>query len=179
MSIDLGKAAPAAERREPSLRRCLGHFATGVAIVTYEADDGPRGVTINSLTSVSLDPPLLLVCLDKRSKAIGWLPRAPFAINVLHASQRSLAWHFAGKRIDGIEPGWSRAGATPRLSESLAWLACEPWSCHDAGDHIIIVGRISEFGMDADFETGAQRPLCFFRGEFVELPPRSQPASSV
>lgn len=164
-----GAAADAVERSEPLLRRCLGHFATGVAIVTYETPDGPRGLTVNSFTSVSLDPPLVLVCLDRRSKAAERLPLSAFAVNVLHADQRDLAWHFAGRPSPGLQPQWRRAHTAPRLSDCLAWLACEPWSSQDAGDHVIVVGRVAQFG------TSEEAPLCFFRGEFLELAPRQQP----
>jgi flavin reductase (DIM6/NTAB) family NADH-FMN oxidoreductase RutF len=161
-------AAPAAgaksiEKPDISLRHCLGHFATGVAIATYDTPDSARGLTVNSFTSVSLDPPLVLVCLDKRSRAISDLPRQPFGVNMLHSSQRELAWHFAGRPSPTLQPIWRRVGQVPLLSESLAWLVCEPWSNHEAGDHVIVVGRVMEFGVsDKD-------PLCFFRGELVDL----------
>src|SRR5258708_25484519 len=147
-----------------SLRRCLGHFATGVAVVTYEtAAFEPRGLTVNSFTSVSLDPPLVLICLNKRARAIEHLPRVPFAVNVLGADQRHLAWHFAGKASDA-RPIWRRVGEVPLLEQSLAWMTCSPWSNHEAGDHVILIGHVQEFGV------GQQDPLCFYRGEFIGIP---------
>lgn len=156
-----------------SLRHCLGHFATGVTVVTYGGDDGPRGITVNSFTSVSLEPPLVLVCLDQRSKAAAQVLQQPFAINVLHARQRELAWHFAGKPQPGYAPAWSTQHATPVLDDSLAWLVCEPWSRHDAGDHVIVLGRVIDYGANP------HGPLCFFRGQFMELPAHApQPGQS-
>lgn len=157
-------AATAVAPLDLPLRRCLGHFATGVAIVSYDAPTGTRGLTVNAFTSVSLDPPLVLVCLDKRSRAIGHVPQSPFAVNVLHANQRDLARHFAGRPVSDVAPAWQRIDAVPVLTDCLAWLACAPWSHHDAGDHVIVVGRVVAFG------TNPQTPLCFFRGEFIELP---------
>jgi flavin reductase (DIM6/NTAB) family NADH-FMN oxidoreductase RutF len=148
-----------------ALRQCLGHFATGVAVVSYEtAAAEARGLTVNSFTSVSLDPPLVLICLNKRSRAIDRLPRVPFAVNVLGADQRDLAWHFAGKPANAL-PIWQCLGKVPLLAQSLAWMTCDPWSNHDAGDHIILVGRVREFGVNQ------QDPLCFYRGEFIGIAP--------
>lgn len=146
-----------------SLRQCLGHFATGVTIVTYAGDNGPQGVTVNSFTSVSLDPPLVLVCLDRRSRAIPHVTTRPFAVNVLHAQQQELAWHFAGRPTDVRAPPWGADTVAPLLSDSLAWLACEPWVHHEAGDHLIVVGKVVDFG------ASGHRPLCFYRGQFVPL----------
>jgi flavin reductase (DIM6/NTAB) family NADH-FMN oxidoreductase RutF len=148
-----------------SLRQCLGHFATGVAVATYEAaDHTPKGLTVNSFTSVSLDPPLILLCLSKRSKAIGLLPKIPFAVNVLGADQHHLAGHFAG-RPSGAMPVFRRLDDIPLLERSLAWMTCVPWSNHDAGDHVIVVGRVREFGVTQ------QDPLCFYRGQFTGVTP--------
>lgn len=172
----MSQAKAAAGRPDLSLRRCLGHFATGVAIVTYDTPEGPRGLTVNSLTSVSLDPPLVLVCVGKGSKAAERLPGTAFAVNVLHADQRDLAWHFAGRPSETIRPEWHGEAGAPRLADSLAWLACEPWSVHDAGDHLIVLGSVQAFG--AGFGAGMDEPLCFFRGEFLQLPVRPSSPSA-
>jgi flavin reductase (DIM6/NTAB) family NADH-FMN oxidoreductase RutF len=150
-----------------TLRRCLGRFATGVAVATYETPEGPRGLTVNSFTSVSLDPPLVLLCLDKKSRAIEYLPNSPFALNVLGADQRDVAWLFAGKP-GAASADWRYVHDIPLLQNSLAWLTCAPFANHEAGDHIIIVGRVSDFG------ACEREPLCFYRGEFIELAPSSR-----
>jgi flavin reductase (DIM6/NTAB) family NADH-FMN oxidoreductase RutF len=169
-----GTRVDAAVRPATTLRQCLGRFATGVTIVTYPGDDGPRGLTVNSFTSVSLDPPLVLVCLDRRSRAAASFDRTPFAVNVLHARQRALALHFAGRPREGLVPDWSTHGGVPLLQDSLAWLVCEPWQQLQAGDHVVVLGKVSAFGA-AD-----QPPLCFFRGEFLELAqPPAVPALSI
>ena len=119
---------------------------------------------MHSFTSVSLDPPLILLCLSKRSEAIGLLPKIPFAVNVLGADQHHLAGHFAG-RPSGAMPVFRRLDDIPLLERSLAWMTCVPWSNHDAGDHVIVVGRVREFGVTQ------QDPLCFYRGEFIGIAP--------
>jgi flavin reductase (DIM6/NTAB) family NADH-FMN oxidoreductase RutF len=158
-------ATRAAGGHAQALRRCLGHFATGVTVVSYDiAVHGPRGLTVNSFTSVSLDPPLVLICLAKRSRAVAHLPGSPFAVNVLSAGQQHLAWHFAGKPVPAT-PVWRRVRDIPLLEQSLAWLTCAPWSVHEAGDHVILIGKVIEFGVNQ------QEPLCFYRGEFASVVP--------
>lgn len=147
-----------------SLRHCLGYFATGVAVVTYEGDAGPRGVTVNSFTSVSLEPPLILICLGKRSKAVAHVLGRPFGVNVLHAEQHELALHFAGRPEPKYVPQWFPKHETPLLSDQLAWLVCQPWHHFEAGDHLVVIGRVSAYGV------GAREPLCFFGGRFLTLP---------
>jgi flavin reductase len=154
-------------RADLTFRQCLGHFATGVTVVTYEDAEGPQGVTVNSFTSVSLEPALVLVCIDNRSKSIPFLTKQPFAINVLHHKQEDLAWHFAGRRSQNVTAEWHLDGGPPLLAGSLAWLACTPWVQVQAGDHLIVVGRVTSFGArDHD-------PLCFYRGQFRSLSTQS------
>ncbi len=145
------------------LHHCLGHFATGVTIVSYRAGEGTRGLTINSFTAVSLDPPLILICLDKRSNAIEVVPYSGFAINVLGSDQKDLAMHFSGRKRASVAPQWRDVGGVPLLSSNLAWLRCEPASVHDAGDHTIVVGQVMDFG------ASGRDPLCFFRGQFLQF----------
>lgn len=152
-----------AAARALALRQCLGHFATGVAVATCEhAGRGPKGLTINSFTSVSMDPPLVLVCLDRRSRAMDFLPGSAFAVNVLGAHQQQLAWLFAGRPSDAV-PAWRYLRGVPVLDHCLAWMTCSPWSTYEAGDHVIMVGYVQQFG------SGQQEPLCFYRGKFTGL----------
>ncbi|MCG8690578.1 MAG: flavin reductase family protein [Minwuiales bacterium] len=155
-------------REDRRFRDCLGSFATGVAVVTYAGPDGPRGLTVNSFTSVSMRPPLVLVCLDRTSKAAGRLTGSPFAINFLHAGQREVALHFAGRPSPAIRPDWETVEGVPCFRDRLARLVCAPWSHHEAGDHTVLFGRVVDFG-NTD---GA--PLCFFRGAFQSLDPKKR-----
>lgn len=154
-----------------ALRDCFGHFATGVTVVSYEARGCTLGLTVNAFASVSLEPALLLVSIDRKTRAARGLAGRPFCVNILAFEQHPLALAFGGKAAaDGIE--WVRAGTTPRIADCLAWIECEPWATHDAGDHILYLGRICEFGS----RPGA--PLCFYRGRFSGLQPHDDTAGA-
>ena len=122
------------------LRRCVGRFATGVVVVTYPTPDGPRGMTINSFTSVSLDPPLILASVARKARSHDLLIGSQFTVNVLNARQMHLAQHFAGGQTD-IEIEWD-LDPLPSLAGSLARIYCEPWDRHDGGDHSLFLGRV-------------------------------------
>src|SRR5215470_11320994 len=108
------------------LRSCLSRFVTGVAVVSYVAGGEPRGVTVNSFTSVSMDPPLILVSLARTAKAAGPLSTVPFTINVLKASQLDIALQFAGRPRDGVQVAWkpSTGDLAPVLAGALATFRC-------------------------------------------------------
>lgn len=151
-----------------TLRDALGCFATGVTIVTAAADAGPVGVTVNSFSAVSLDPPLVLFCLSNRSASLATFRAAgSFAINVLHIGQQPASAAFTSgpheQRFDAVRwrPGDSGA---PLIDGALASFECETHSTHEAGDHAIIVGRVRS----AVFEP-RRDPLLFFRGRYRRL----------
>src|SRR5262249_34318010 len=111
------------------LRGCLGRFATGVAVVSLAAlDGGRRGVTVNSFTSVSLDPPLILVALQRTVRSHDHLQGRCFTVNVLGAEQRDLAMHFAGKPDPALTPAWVEGEHAPRIAGSLSYFECTPWA---------------------------------------------------
>jgi 3-hydroxy-9,10-secoandrosta-1,3,5(10)-triene-9,17-dione monooxygenase reductase component len=131
---------------EMELRRSLGRFATGVTVVTCCAPDGsPRGITANSFSSVSLDPPLVLWNIAKVSNSLhAYLGAERFAIHVLRASQQHYAEHFSRtdhSLYDGVEFEISVDGV-PILADVLARFDCTTREVHDAGDHHIIIGEI-------------------------------------
>ena len=160
-------------------RRALGHFATGVTVVTYAAEDASefRGTTVNSFTSVSLDPPLVLVSLGRQTRCAAALrPGSPYAINVLHHGQRDLAMHFAGRPPSSLERTtssspregtgveWEVRGGVPRLAGCGAYFRCVARDVHGAGDHVLVVGLVREF------QAHGHPPLLFYRGAFEQLP---------
>ena len=142
------------------LRRCLGAFPTGVTVITYDTADGYRGVTVNSFVSVSLDPALVLVSIAAGARARTGLDNAPFAVNILAAHQQDLALHFAGRPSESLRVPWDQDAHVPRLRESAAWLECLPWRTVEAGDHVLFLGEVVEFGRS----TAA--PLIFHAGAF-------------
>jgi flavin reductase (DIM6/NTAB) family NADH-FMN oxidoreductase RutF len=151
-----------------TLRDALGCFATGVTVVTcLTADGSPAGLTVNSFTSVSLDPPLLLVCLAKPApSAIALIEASRFAVNVLQTGQQPASIRFATRDEDrfGTTP-WScgEAGA-PILKDSLGVFECERFAVYDGGDHHILVGQV----VKASFDTSLD-PLLYFRGRYRRL----------
>ena len=151
-----------------TLRDALGCFATGVTVVTCVGDDGrPAGLTVNSFTSVSLDPPLLLVCLAKEAASAAPLTQADsFAVNVLQTGQQPASIRFATRDEDrfGTTP-WSRGeGGAPILEDSLGVFECERYAVYDGGDHHILVGRVVKASFDASLD-----PLLYFRGRYRRL----------
>lgn len=153
----------------PEFRRVLGHWPTGVAVVTARARDGrPRGLTANAITSVSLDPPLVLVCVDLGADTRGAIEEsAAFVVNVLDAGSESLARRFADEgRTDkfGDMAYRSEASGAPVLDAALAWIDCALETTHEGGDHVIYVGRVLAGGA----RNG--EPLLFFRGGYGRLP---------
>lgn len=159
-------------------RRALGHFATGVTVVTYQPDgiDEFRGTTVNSFTSVSLDPPLILVSLGKQTRSAAALyPGKQFAVNVLHHGQRDLAMYFAGRTEPETEVEWEVRAGVPQLAGSGAHFRCVTRDVHDAGDHVLVVGLVEEF------QALGHPPLLFYRGAFEHLrtPAVPQPAAEI
>jgi len=151
-----------------TLRDALGCFATGVTVVTcLGADEQPAGLTVNSFTSVSLDPPLLLVCLHKLAASSDALIAAShFAINVLQTGQQPASIRFSTRVDDRFhETPWScgEAGA-PILKDSLGVFECERFAVYDGGDHHILVGRVMKSSFDASLD-----PLLYFRGRYRRL----------
>ena len=146
------------------LRSCLSRFVTGVAVVSYVADGEPRGVTVNSFTSVSMDPPLILVSLARAAKAAGHLSEVPFTINVLKASQLDIAMQFAGRPREGLRVTWqaSDGDLAPVLDGALATFRCRPWQAYDGGDHVLQLGQVAEADVSSEEE-----PLLFDRGRFA------------
>ncbi|HYI69543.1 MAG TPA: flavin reductase family protein [Skermanella sp.] len=151
-----------------AFRNALGCFATGVTVVTTVTDAGePVGLTANSFSSVSLDPPLVLFCLDRASHNLDAFRAAGrFAVNVLGDDQRDLSVRFSttiGDRWDGVV--WERweTGA-PVLNGCLAALDCETEAIHEGGDHVIIVGRVQRLAATTD-----GKPLLYFRGNYATV----------
>ena len=153
---------------DPSqFRQLLGHFATGVTILTVATSDGrPLGMTANSLASVSLDPPLISVCVDREADMHDAILQAPeFVVNVLAGDQETLARRFADEhedRFDGIGYRLSPEGLI-LLDGVLAHLECRRYAEYPGGDHTIVVGRL----IGGDARDG--RPLLFYRGGYAAL----------
>jgi len=149
------------------LRSAFGSFMTGVTIVTTAGIDGqPRGFTANSFTSVSLEPPLLMICIGKQAASMEVFRHAKgFAVNILSEAQKDVSVLFASKRADKFEAAAWRAGpfGNPLIEGSAAWFDCARYQVVDAGDHIILMGHVEAFSYsDAN-------PLGYARGHYITL----------
>ena len=155
--------APAALR----LREALGNFVTGVTVITTRNGDELHGLTANSFSSVSLDPPLVLFSLSCTADCFDAFASADyFAVNVLRSDQKALSNRFATKDIDkwtgvGWRPG---PGGCPLLDGAIATFECRVTARHDGGDHVIYVGEVLAFAHGGDDE-----PLAFFRGRYTGI----------
>jgi len=145
------------------LRRALGHLTTGVTVVTAFSDDGPTGMAANSVTSVSLDPPLLLLCPAKTSTTWPAIRQAGrFCVNVMSEAHADITRRFSQKGADrfaGIRYFDRESG--PALDGAVGWIECEIKQEHDAGDHTIVVAAIHAIEGHED-----RAPLVFFRGRY-------------
>jgi len=161
-----------AEISASEFRQAMGYFATGVTVVTSIGDDGePVGSTASAVTSLSLDPPLVLVCFDRASLTLRAIrAHGAFVVNVLAAPQRHLAVNFARRGLAAVWDGVRhRPGPTgsPRLDGVLAALECTVENRLPGGDHEIVVGRVHHAEMSAD----AAAPLVYWRGSYLSLEP--------
>jgi 3-hydroxy-9,10-secoandrosta-1,3,5(10)-triene-9,17-dione monooxygenase reductase component len=144
-------------------REVLGHFATGVTIVTAMEAGGPVGFTCQTFTSLSLDPPLVALAPGKSSTSWPRIAAAgTFCVNILADDQEALGRDFAvsgGDKFVGV--GWRpAANGAPLLNGALAWVECELELVHDAGDHELVVGKVLGMGVNRG------RPLVYYRGGF-------------
>lgn len=166
--LEPGRTSRTARPRAHHFRGSLGRFATGVAIVTFDgaarADGSTQrhGITVNSFTSVSMEPPLVLVSIARAAKAHDELKGRPFTVNILGAEQQQLAMHFAGR--PGAEPLWVEGGTAPRLSNVLAYFECTPWAVYDGGDHTLYLGEV------VDFNYRSGDALAFANSSFTTIP---------
>lgn len=149
------------------LRRAMGQFATGVTVITTMAGEAPVGVTANSFTSVSLDPPLVLFCLGKSLGCLDAFEAADrFVINVLKSDQQAVSNRFATKGIDRFEDtSWQRSETNvPVLDDALASIECARHAMFDGGDHAIFVGAV----LRARYAPG-HAPLVYFSGDYRQI----------
>jgi len=154
-----------------AFRKALGQFASGVTVITTSHEGTPFGMTASAFTSVSLDPPLVLFCADKRARSgtmVG--PAGVFAVNILGENQRDFSDLFAGKGTDEerseklAQIGKVAETGAPILPDVVAWLDCRVDRTIDAGDHFIYIGLVLASGTMGD-----TRPLLYWHGNYRRL----------
>ena len=150
------------------LRSVMGEFATGVTVVTTQCNGGqPYGVTVNSFTSLSLDPPLILICLDRELSGLEHIEQAGrFGVNILSEEQAEESAFFSqhGSNRSGFSYLQGEAGL-PLLEGCLACLACEMVNSYPAGDHKILIGKVTW----AEYGSQSGKPLVFYGGRYTRL----------
>lgn len=157
-----------AEFTSKNFRATVGTFATGVTVVTTRGEEHAYGMTANAFSSVSLDPPLVLVCVMAHSEGSMHIEQNRcFAVNILHADQEPLSRYFASRdRPRGGDafreiPHLIAASGSPILEGAIGYLDCRVHAKHDAGDHQIFIGEVLELGFDPD-----GKPLLFHGGQY-------------
>ena len=151
-------------------RDVMARFASGVTVVTTAGERGYHGVTVTAFCSVSLEPPLVLICIDRSIQSHRLIAEAPaWVINFLARDQEFLAEQFSG-RAPLADPAFRRVPhrtgtlGPPLIEGCLAWIECRPWAAYDGGDHTIFVGEV------ASLELGpSDDPLIYYNREFQEL----------
>ena len=158
-----------------AFREALGWFPTGIAVMTASSTEASHiGITVNSFTSVSLDPPLVLWCIDTRSRRYPAFANAPsFTVSILASNHKAVSARLAGAgehSLDGIALVETENGP-PALADSLAVFECARESVQEAGDHAIIIGRVLRFAR----HEGAGAPLVYFKGKYGALAQEAPP----
>jgi flavin reductase (DIM6/NTAB) family NADH-FMN oxidoreductase RutF len=150
-----------------SFRAAMASLPTGVTVVSASGAEGPAGATANAVCSLSIEPMLMLACLDRGSRTLLAVQAADrFGISVLHAGQEGIARAFATKapvadKWAGV--AWSERDGIPAIADALVWIACELRDVIAAGDHVIVTGAVTAL------ETGSGDPLVFHGGEYRPL----------
>jgi flavin reductase (DIM6/NTAB) family NADH-FMN oxidoreductase RutF len=152
---------------EAAFRKAMRHVATGVTVVTSLRDGEPRGITVNALASVSLEPPSLLICINREARSYLFISTSRvFCVNVLAGEQRALAEHFSGKvrdrQFDDVAYRIDTTGA-PVLEGTIAHFDCELAHEYQFGSHSILIGRV----LSCDARPGS--PLGYFNGGFHDF----------
>ena len=146
-------------------RQTLGQFATGVTVISFIREGEICGMTVNSFSSVSLDPPLVLFCPALTTRfALEAVPGELFTVSILAEGQEDVSWHFAGRSRLTERPWRIDDDLPPAVEGSVGWLRCRTQAIHTHGDHLVVIAEVSEFGSDVE-----RRPLLFFRGDYPKL----------
>ncbi|MEU9857931.1 flavin reductase family protein [Streptomyces sp. NPDC047974] len=167
-SVTPAALRPAAPIEGRQLRTVCGNFATGVTVITSGLGDEGAGATVNSFTSVSLDPPLVLICLHENSRLLPVIRSSGgFVVNLLTLRQAPVAWAFAGRATARLDetPHHRTGNGLPVLDEALGHLECRVAAEYDGGDHTILLGEVVGLAAPAEEE----EPLVFFQGSMREL----------
>lgn len=164
------------EDLQSRMKQAMRVYPQGVTVVTTQAPDGPKGLTVSSFTSVSLSPPLVLFCIAKSSALHDLFRKAEhYAVNFLADDQKSVSDRFAGRttaedRFEGVK-FMKGAGGSPMISGARAVVECRAWRAYDGGDHSILVGEVVAVGAVA-----SRRPLVYYAQQYTTTEQTEYPA---
>lgn len=147
-------------------RKAMGTFATGVTIITTPDKEGVHGMTANAFTSVSLDPPLILVSVNKKARTHETIQEAKrFGVNILRYDQEALSTHFAGRPSEEVNQSlkYTWYEDIPLLEDCLTQIACRLWAQYDGGDHTLFLGRV------VDLKLYEGEPLLYYASAYRQL----------
>ncbi|WP_026572985.1 flavin reductase family protein [Bacillus sp. UNC438CL73TsuS30] len=145
-------------------RNVMGSFATGITVITTEVKGTSHGMTANAFVSVSLNPKLILVSIDKRAKMLGFLQESKrFAVSFLASEQQAESMRFAGQKKDEDPYIFERFSELPVIKGALANVACTVFNQVEAGDHVLFIGEVQ------DLQVKEGEPLLYFKGKYREL----------
>lgn len=148
-----------------TFRSVMGRFATGVTVVTNLAEGRPMGMTANAFMSVSIDPPLVLVSVRRASRFVAQVSLGdPYGVSFLRESQQHLSAHFGGRPVDGIDSPFVDHDGVPLIGDALAHITARVTAIHEAGDHLLFVGRIGYLKLGEQ-----HRPLIFYGGKYKQV----------
>lgn len=145
-----------------TFRDCCGRFATGVTVITTRTSEGDHGMTVSSFMSVSLDPPLISVCLNRQSRMLAKVRTSSrFAVNILSSDMHAHALHFAGRQNETLTDVFADCEGLPVLRNAAALMVADVVQQVDAGDHVLLLGRVRHLDRDP-----ATEPLLYLAGQF-------------
>lgn len=149
-----------------TMREACGSFATGVTVITTSSDEGDHGMTANAFMSVSLDPPLISISLDRNARMLGRIRASGrYAVNVLAEDMEALAWHFAGRHNPELAGVLERSEGLPVVPGAASVFLAEVAQEVEAGDHTLFIGRVTSISRCPE-----AAPLLFCGGKFHRLP---------
>lgn len=150
---------------EKTFREAMGKFATGITVVTTELDSDIHGMTANAFISVSLNPPLVLVSIDKKASMHEKIKKTGrFTVSILNKDQQALSMHFSKQRlIESVVPYFESLGGQSVIKDALAAVSCRLYDTHPSGDHTLYIGEVEAL------KVGSGKPLTYFEGKYNAL----------
>jgi len=143
----------------------MGHFASGVTVISYQRGDAPAGMTANAFMSVSMHPPLVLVSVRETSQFIRHVGLGGhYGVNILAEHQQDLSLHFGGRSIEGLEVPFDRTLAAPLIKDSLAHLVARVVDIHAAGDHLLYIAQVEHLRCGEE-----AKPLIYYSGSYKQI----------